>query len=279
MAREVGDGEARGGAARTRHRPHDGLWLVLRRARRAAHERRLARGRAGTPGAGTHLREARARTGQGLHARPLLAPGDVRLPEGVRGAGRKAPRVLPRFLGVLRGGLDAAPLRGVQGPARLRPRTPVAGACGDGAGAGAAETAPRLPRDARRACRGDVRRVGGLVPCARHPHAQRGARRARELARPLRARRHPGDGDVRRLPRRPCLEIRLLGGAREGHAPRLGRKLHVDRRALPRASGGRSSVFWTCSSSRASTTSSTKAAAIRPRRRPGRAGASTPRWR
>ena len=196
MNRRVEPGGAHGACARPRHRPDDGVRLVLRRAV----DRQSPRGEFG------HEGETRRSGRYGLHARSLRSRGDEDPRRAVRPLVRQeryggaSPRLLPRQLRVLRGR--------AQGRRRCR-----------------RETARLLPR------------LDGLVSRQRLPHAQRGARGAIQLARLLQTRRHSRDGDVRpRRPRHPHLEVRFVRRAREGDEARLFRKLHVDRRALPRAS-------------------------------------------
>ena len=108
----------------------------------------------------------------------------------------------------------------------------------------------RLPRDARRPAprlRAPLDRVGAR---AGQPLAQPGARRARQPARPLRRRRHPRDrgvpaGRTRRM--MPRLKLASSAAHVSGRRARLGRGVHLARRALQdsalaREAGGRLAV-------------------------------------
>ena len=97
----------------------------------------------------------------------------------------------------------------------------------------------RLPRDPLGPPdRGDPAAVGELGPRPRHAHAQPGARVARQPARSLRPRRHPGNGDVPHRPQPIDLEVGLLGRARGGPPPGRRRDRHLAAGALHRDARG-----------------------------------------
>ena len=200
------------------------------------------------------------------------------LRRGVRGLrGAAAARALPRLVRVLRGELHAALVAGVRA-ARLRPARPSCRRSSATAPTPGGARAGRLPRDALRPAPRVRPPLDRVEPRAREPLAQPGPRRAGRPPRRLRRRGHTGDGGVRRsrTSADAAAQARLVGRARRRAAARLGRGLHLARRALPGPAGARRRPPTGCSSP-ASTTSSTTACRTRRRRRRGRAGSSTPR--
>ena len=124
---------------------------------------------------------------------------------------------------------------GVRGAPRLRPADRAPGARRGRPGGPGGARAERLPRDALRPSPRVRPPLDRLGPRPGRPLAQPGARRARRPPRRLCRLGHPGDGGVSPAGRSAdaAAEARLFGGPRRRPSARLGRGLHLARRALP----------------------------------------------
>ena len=218
-----------------RVRIHAARVATGRRRRRGRLRRRHALLRRQRQAPRARRRRARDRSVLGGGHRALSA--HVRRPHGGVAA-RHDPLVLPRLVRVHRRRLGRA-LPVLPLASRLRPRRRAARARGARRRRSRRARAVRLSPDARRDAAREFRRAAhALVARARRADARAGARLSRQPARSVRGGGHPRDGDLRRARepgrRSDDQQVRVVRRARRREAARVGRVVHLARRALHR---------------------------------------------